>query len=63
MLFTTLASISQNKFNKLVDIIAMVNLRSSDKLYIFHNIQIYANGKTFIVKAMIDTGIIYNLIA
>ena len=39
--------ISQNKFDKLVDVIAIVNTQNLSKGYIFYNVQIYVSGKMF----------------
>lgn len=43
--------------------VIMINLRKLDKQYIFHNVQVYANGETFTVRVMIDIETIYNFIA
>lgn len=64
MLFRILASITQKKFNKLIDIVVIINMHNNlYKWYIFHDFWIYASDKIFIIKAMINTKTIYNLIA
>ena len=60
---TTLAPIYQDKINELVDVVAMVNARNSDKHYIFHKVRVHASSTVFKVQAMIDTRTIFNLIA
>ena len=63
MLLMILAPVFQNKINKLVDMVALINARNSDKHHIFYNIQVHASGMVFKVQAMINTETIYNLIA
>ena len=41
----------------------MVNARNSDKHHIIHKVRVHASGTVFKVRAMIDTGMIFNLIA
>ena len=63
ILSTTLALIYQDKINKLVNVVAMVNARNSDKHHIIHNVQVHTSGAVFKVQAMIDTGSNFYLIA
>ena len=63
MLSTTLAPVYQDKIDKLVDVVAMVNAKNSDKHHIFHKVRVHASGAIFKVWAMINTGTIFNLIA
>ena len=60
---TTLAPVYQDKINKLVDVVAMVNARNLDKHHIFHKVWVHASGVIFKVRAIINTGSIFNLIA
>ena len=60
---TTLAPVYQNRINKLVDIVVIVNTRNLDKHHIFYNVRVYTSGLVFKVQAMINIGINYNLIA
>ena len=41
----------------------MVSTRNLDEHHIFHNVRVHASGAVFKVRAMIDTGTIFNLIA
>lgn len=60
----TLAPVTQGKFDELVDMVAMVNMRNnSHERYIFHDVRVHASGEIFTIRAMIDTEMIYNLIA
>ena len=59
----TLALIYQNKINKLVDVIIIVNTKNLDEHHIFYDVQVHASGVVFKVQAIINTGTIYNLIA
>ena len=61
-MLTILVFVSQDKFDKLIDIIAIVNAQNMGEEYIFHEVQVHANGKIFKVQAMIDTGTIFNLL-
>ena len=63
MLLTTLAPVYQDKIDKLVNVVAMVNARNSNEHHIIYNVWVYASGAIFKVRAMIDTGTIFNLIA
>ena len=63
MLLTTLAPVYQDKIDKLVDVVAMVNTRNSSDHHIIHEVRVYASGAVFKVWAMIDIGTIFNLIA
>ena len=47
MLLTILAPAFEDKIDKLVNVVAMVNARNLDKHYIFHNIRVYASGMVF----------------
>ena len=62
MLSTILALVYQDKINKLVNVVALVNARNSDEYHIFHKVRMHASGAVFKVWAMIDTGTIFNLI-
>ena len=59
----TLVLILQDKFNKLVNVIAIVNAKNLDKYCIFYDIQVYANNIVLKVWAIINIKTIYNLIA
>ena len=63
VLLTTLAPVYQDEINELVDVVVMVNARNSNKHHIIHNVRVHASGAAFKVRAMIDTGTIFNLIA
>ena len=60
---TTLAPVYQDEINELYDVVAMVNARNSDDHHIIHEVRVHASGSVFKVRAMIDTGTIFNLIA
>ena len=63
MLLTTLAPVYQDKINKLVNVVVIVNARNLDKHYIFHDVFVHASGAIFKIQAMTNIRTIYNLIA
>ena len=43
----TLIPVYQDEINKLVNVVAMVNARNSDKHHIFYKVWVYASGAVF----------------
>ena len=41
------ALVYQNKIDKLVDVVAMVNAKNSDKHHIFHDVWVHASSTVF----------------
>ena len=59
----TLAPVYQDKIDKLIDVVTIVNAKNLDKHHIFYKVWVHASSAVFKVLAMIDTGTIFNLIA
>ena len=60
---TILAPVYQDKIDKLVDVVAMVNARNLGEYHIIHKVRVHASGAVFKIWAMINTRTIFNLIA
>ena len=60
---TTLAPVYQDKIEELYNVVAIVNARNSGNHHIIHDVWVHASGAVFQVRAMINTGTIFNLIA
>ena len=60
---TTLTSVYQDKIEELYNVVAIVNARNLGNHHIIHDVWVHASGTVFQVRAMIDIGTIFNLIA